>query len=571
MPKDDTKDNNKKKTKKVQPEDRRNPLDSQKKQQMLAVLIRNPDAFDAVSELLTVDQVNRWSPSMALVWREVKKFYDGFAELPDRGQLYAQLSDELGGNVDLLAKEEQEEIDKFLEYAWDDTEHGKKIKSPKQLKFAVATCKQFLEENVAHDVHKAVYREGTLPADIPKLLEETRLKLDQVQSLTEVELDVPFPDNWDKRTDQQLFTTGCEPLDKFMGGGWRAGEVILFMGPYGSCKTALVCHSVSNQLRYCSKLVAEGKARKNDDGEQMIPVVVLIFTESDKDEYRNRLMSNLAQVPWTRIAQMESVADLEGGNKPGAVAETEYEIAEFENDIKNDKPFLSERKRVERARVLANKHLMILDCTDAEDNPHQIGRGGVPEIANIVRGIFRKKKATHYPICFWLDHVSGLIDRMAEVIADEKIIHRTLSNIPRIAADKLGKPFKAPVGLMHQFAGKEQNRSAAATYHHADAEGSKAIGKYAPFVFTSGKVDSNGYCRWECTKHRRTPPSSTRIVQLLGQFNRLIDRSDTHGVAPGLRVIMSKKEMGSVGSLNQDGGPPGIKKAGGKYGNITDM
>ena len=574
MPIEDDVPTTKKKTKPQ--EERRPPLDKAKKEAMLAICIRNHEAFESVHELLTVGFVKKWSEPMALVWREVRKFYKKYGELPDRGQLNAELHNETGGNVDLLSKPEQGEIDKFMAYAWDDDEFDpKKVgKSMKYVRQAVDTAKTFLEECVALDLRKTLMREGALPTNVPEYLQARQNTLDQIASLTEIDLDVPFPTGWDVREDNQLFTTGVEALDNFMGGGWRGGETVLFMGPYGSCKTTLVCHGVSKQMKYCQGLLASGKARRNNKGEVMTPVVVLIFTESDKNEYRDRLMSNMAKVPWKRLAQMGGIDTLDDSDEPGATEETQYEKTLFAEQMKKDEwTFKNEQTRVKEAQKLANKHLMIIDCTDAEDNPHNIGKGGITEIANILRGIFRRKKDTHYPVCVWVDHVSGLVDRMAEDMTDDKLIHRMITNIPRKAADKIGKPFNVPVALMHQLSGSVQNKGAVAKYHHNDAEGSKSIAKYAVFAFVSGSVDANGMCKWECTKHRREPPSSVRIVKVNGEFNTLVDCSDTHGVASGQNVIMSFEEMGSVAKVEAGGAPKGMtqKKPSGKGGTFAGI
>lgn len=563
MPVDDEEATTTKKKKFKPQEERRPTLDKMKKESMLAICIRNTEAFESVQELLTVGYMKKWSDPMALVWREVRKFYRKFGELPDRGQLNTELHNESGGNVDLLSEQEQEEIDNFLAYAWDDDEFDpKKVgKSMKYVRQAVDTAKQFLEECVALDLRKTLMKEGALPLDVPQFLANRQNTLDQIASLTEIDLDVPFPTGWDVREDNQLFTTGVEPLDNFMGGGWRGGETVLFMGPYGSCKTTLVCHGVSKQMKYCATLYSTGESKKNGKGEPMIPVVVLIFTESDKNEYRDRLMSNMGQVPWKRLAQMKGKSALDNSKKPGAVEETKYEKALFKEQIDGDEwEFKSERKRVAEAELLANQHLMIIDCTDAEDNPHNIGKGGITEIANILRGIFRRKKDTHYPVCVWIDHVSGLVDRMAEDMTDDKLIHRMITNIPRKAADKIGKPFNVPVALMHQLSGAVQNKGAVAKYHHNDAEGSRSIAKYAVFAFVSGSVDGNGMCKWECTKHRREPPSPVRIVQVKGEFNTLVDCSETHGIAAGHNQIMLLTEMGSVAKVSAGEVPKGMKQ-----------
>lgn len=530
---------------------RRQPLDPEKKREMMAVVVRNEAAYAAVHDLLTVPHVTRWSRGLGLVWDVVRKMHAQYGSLPAGDMLVAEIHDRIGANPDILAHEEREEVDEFLEYAWDGKEHGKEVaKSKAHVAFAVNTCRLLLEEHVAFDARAELVNTDGVPTAISAIFDKHRVGLDQAQSLTEYQVDLPFPEGWDNQPNQQLTTTGVAALDGFTGGGLRGGEVLLFMAPYGSCKTTTACHGAANQLEHAAKLVATGAARKNKAGKPMTPVVVFIFTESDKAEYRHRLMSNMAKVPWKRLAQMSSLAALDDSDKAGALPDTKYEKAAFKNDIANDCEWFPEQERVRKAALKANKHLMILDCTDSDDSPFRIGAGGIAEIANVVRGIFRKRTDA-YPIAFWLDHLSGLVDRMTDAMDtyDDAVTRRLLTNAPRIAADKLGKPFNAQVVLMHQLAGAVQNRSAVARFHHGDAEGSRSIGKYAVFAVNGGTVTDQGMCLWTCSKHRREPPTKDKIVQIVGRFNQIRDRSGSYTIDPASRTIMKKSEIGSLSSV----------------------
>lgn len=538
-------------------ETRRAPIDDSKKEEMLAVLIRNPDAFDTVHELFQVAHCKAaLGETLALVWREVRQFFKKYAELPGKTQLESCINDAIAANPALLPEGEEETVEKFLQFAWDDAEHGRNLaKSGNARRVAVDTCKEVLEELETATLHTSLDKDGTRPADMLAVLTASQQRLDQIQSLSGVDLDVPFPDGWDRRSETQLVTTGVPALDAFMGGGWRAGECLLFMAPYGSCKTSLTCFSTAQLVKLCGQRVADGTVRRDKKGRPMTPVVVLAFTESDKNEYRDRLMSNLAQVPWKRLMTMEGIASLDAGTKPargGARdAPTQYELKEFADKVKDDpkhKTWLNEQQRVRGAVRLANKHLLLVDCTDADDSPYRIGSGGMAEVANVIRGVFRRRKDI-YPVAVWVDHLSGLADRMSDVIQDETQLRRTLTNMPRVAVEKIAKPLECPIGVMHQFSGASQNKGVTAKLHHSEGEGSKSIGKYVNFAVVSGPVDANMMCLWEATKHRREPPTATRIVRVDGDFSRLVDCTATHGVEPGRRVIMTKDEMRTASVL----------------------
>lgn len=553
------------------PEERRSPLDPQKKEEMLAVVVRNPEAYESVSELLTIGQVRKFSEPLSVLWRVVRKFHTKYGELPDKTQIAADIHNTLKADPDILDKEECAELDEFLDYAFDDKEHGKNIaKSKKHCRVAIETCRQILEEHAADDFQQALTKDGTLPADLPHLLETSRAKLDQINSLTEIDIGLPFPDGWDNRADAKLFSTGVCNIDAFAGGGWRAGEIFLFLAPYGSCKTVVVAQGVANQIRHAAKLLATGQARKNDKGELMTPVVVLLFTESDENEYRDRLLSNLAVVQWSRLAEMTSLSALSNGSKPGAKKVTKYELSEFADQNSSNSPWKSERARVVEQVTVANKHLLLVNCTDAEDSPYEIGSGGMPQIANVLRSLFRKRKDI-YPVSIWLDHVSGLVDRMSDELKDEAQLRRTLTNIPRVARDKIAKPLKTPIMLIHQLSGEANLRGVTAKFHHADAEGAKSIGKYVNFAIVSGPVDGNGYCKWEGTKRRRVQAQPARITRIRGDFNRIEDATETHGIPTGSTVIVAKAELTSYGvTTNHFAGKKGSNKGASQFNNMTD-
>jgi RecA/RadA recombinase len=523
--------------------ERRAELDSTKKDEMMAIVIRNAEAYDAVSEILTVKHVRQISEGHALVWRVVRAFHAKHNALPPRGSLVADLHNALKENAGLLTDDEKLELDDFLDYAYDLAEHGEMLEqSKKHVRVAMDTCRQFLEEHAIVDLRDVVLKEDGFALDMPGILQRKQAELDVIGTLTDGELEQPFPHGWDTREAVKLFTTGCPTLDDLMDGGWRASEVILFLGPYGSCKTTLAVHSTANLIKYAAAEFASDRTL-GPDMQKRRPVVVLIFTEGEKHDYRLRLLSNLAQVPWKTLLHMSSIEELCKKKKVACTDKTRYEAKEFaEQAAAGGEGFIPEYYRVKEAIALCNQFLVLLDCTNSEDNQRAMGTGGVPEIANFVNAHFREHKDT-YPLAFWLDHASALVDRMAEAggMEVDKMMHLMLKRIPRQFKDKVAKKWRAPVGILHQLSGEANARSILADLSHADAAGSKQIGEYVDFSFVANKPDSDQMSRIRATKSRRTPPTTQRVVYVDGAFQRLTDRTADHVIDRGR--IFSKTDL----------------------------
>jgi hypothetical protein len=291
----------------------------------------------------------------------------------------------------------------------------------------------------------------------------------------------------------------------------------------------------------------------------LTPVVVLVFTEGDMDEYRVRLMANMAQIPWQRLASMRSSQELDASEMAGSLqptivdgnvsamnssASTTYELVPpFRKENEPAKPHVHEQERLRAATVLANRHLIMIDCTDSENSTYQIGRGGIPEIANVINSVFRKRKDC-YPTCVWLDHISALADRMAEAVEAEtdNKLQLILKRMPRQAGDKIAKPWNIPVFLLHQLSGVSNMKGVTAKFHHSEASGSKLVGEYASFCVQTGPTDEHGRCIWYGTKHRRSKRLPHRIVQVLGEFQAVADVSAHYVADPSRGTIISKAE-----------------------------
>jgi hypothetical protein len=526
--------------KKLADTSRRSLLAHAKKEEMLAILIRNLEAFKHVRDTVRSGYFARMGVRYSTLWRCVTKFVAKYGELPPIPNLRAQLHQEIADKPDYMDHEELLKLDEFLDYANDPKSMGPDVEtSSLQRKVAIDICKQFCEECIQSEIQSTLIEGGTIPSDLVKELDKHKQQLEIVSSLTDISLDVAYPEGWDENASAKLFTTGSNLLDNFSGGGWKAGEVFLFMAPYGTCKTLLTCHCAAGMVQHCGDIYSQARidwlsAVEKDPTlpEPKRPVAVVIFTEGSKHDYRVRIMSNLATVPWSRLSQMNSLKDLCQAPVPGATDHTKYELKEFDLKEGEEEAFECERDRVQHQVVVANRYLVMIDCTDSDtDSPHRIGRGGIPELAGIISKHFEAHKDT-YPVAVYLDHASALADRMAQAaevdIDDSAFLRLTLKRIPLQCRDRIGVPFHVPVLVMHQLSGKANAKSASATQHHTDGADAKSIGEYVDFAIVGGQATEDNVLKLTCSKHRREPPCPHRYARIRGQFNRLIDETPDH-------------------------------------------
>lgn len=526
-----------KKAKKVDPLPRRNLLDIRKKEGMLAVLIRNPEAFEAVYDQLQVSHVRYISEPLAVVWKVVRDFYQEYRELPARGQLEDEIHDALTANPSLVNDEELPDLDDFIDYAYDTESHGEDIsKSDKHVRVALKTCKLFLQEQLVADAQEEMQANSSLPVDIPDVLERQRASFAAIESITAPPTAKIFDTGWDNEPAVTLSAYGVGVLDNMLGGGPAGGETLLFMAPYGICKTTL-----GTIITYNKAL----QAADADDGNSKKPVALMVSTEMPKRELRERLLVYGAQIPRKRIraflSKKFSWRDFSSAAKPAATKETEYEQYLFATNTKFHKEYRCEQERLETAIRIANEYILFIDFSATDAQLKTVGGGGMRELASTVAAELRRHPDIR-PNNLVVDHISAMADRMMDSgLYKKEDLTMLLQNMPRQARDWVGLKYDIPVLLFHQFAGAANAKtSPGAKLHHSDAAGCKSIAMYCDFAFTCGhpEVDKEQVqiVRWECTKHRREPPSPYSLVRIDGTFHRLVDATHTHKME-GNRIV----------------------------------
>jgi hypothetical protein len=537
----------KKKKAKEQLEDRRSLLDPKMKEQMLAIIIRNPVAFESVKDLLTNEAVSNMGAGLALVWQVVKDFYAQYAELPSAEQLNVELHNWVSADPELLGDEEKEEVDDFVDYAFDRSVHKANLsKSKKHASQAIETCRLLLEEFEVQRLRQLILNNNTVPADLMAALTEQCNRIALSTSLTTPGIEEVFPSEWEKESDLPMIPTGVGPIDMFLGGGPVPGEVIAFMGPQGSCKTTTCVQVACNMAEYGANLYLSGLAQ---GGKR--PVSILASTELELKELRIRALAYLAQIPSKRLrAQLaeKSLSGFSNDNKPGQSKETKYERKMFKDAYESNDGFMNERARIASAISLMQEHFVFINATPSNKLNPNLGKGGVPELATTLASYLRKHPDVR-PVSFVLDHASAMASRM-NAGKDPDNLRHVLKDIPLQVKDMLCSPYGIWAFIAHQMSGESTKKGPTADFHHSDAAECKMFAEYCAWAITTGPIteDKLQLARFRCTKHRREPPKSHAVVQLLGNFNKIIDRSKDFVVDTQSRRFVSKEELKAHGA-----------------------
>lgn len=543
--------------------DRRVVTDLNKREYMLAVLIRNRRAFESVQGLLKPEHLAVMGGGYAVVWRVVNQFHKEFKALPAKDQLMAELHDALNDDVSLMDPGDAEAVDSFLDWAFDDVAHGGKdlARSKLHAKAAVGFCKTFLDEVVATRLREVIYQGNTVPADIPAVLLGFQQQVEMNATLTATAPDELFYAGWDKEPLPPRTRTRARFFDVMTGGGFCGGEAYVFMAPQGTCKTVISTQLAANFAVTGAELWAGAGP------EEAKPVVFFVSTEPDARDVRIRLLAHLAGIPKKRLRKLSSLDQLSKESKPAATrrtayeARTSYRASPLLKTLKG-KNFLSEYERAVLAVEILKNHLVFLNMTESNRERESAGAGGMPEVASAIRTELNRRKDIR-PCFIVLDHAAAMVDRMIERGDNHRQEDRQhlLKAMP-MQARKLALKYDVPFLLIHQLRSAVTGYLPAAKLHHSDAEWCKGFAQYADFAFVVGNFTKDGrrlgVCR--CTKHRHEPPREDMVVQLRGAFNRVVDASTRFTVDDAAKTIVTHEELRGRRSDPGRGASPASEK-----------
>ena len=512
---------------------------------MLAVFLRNPEAFQEIHEILTFERLDSYQPSRALPWKKADEFYLEHGELPSHDLLHSMVQDAIHSDPEYLSDTEIDEMGEFLDWVFDSETFDRDPTLPKYRRFAVSNAQMFLRQHVTRQAAKTLQAADMQPTSLPDLLEPYYRQAESIENLDTPAYGEAFPQHWEKKVKKTLIPTGLEPLDDFLGGGMAGKEVYCTYGPYGSCKTTLAVQLAVNMANRFNEIYQA-------DGSEPPYVSYYFSYEADIDELRERAVGYDAEIPRSRLEKME---DRESMSNADDLAD--YEKEKFKQQLIDGDPVQGEQERIQASEEVLNRHLALIDLTGADPNRRWSGGGWVKEVARIVQNDLRRRGAKCGFVV--IDYMGAMVDAYIETndLKDDER-RQLLKRTPLQSKNKLAKEFDCPVMLIHQLSAQANAKKPGAAMHHTDSAESKGTAENLDFAFVLGTPTLEQRLQIICTKHRRNTKMDSRVLWINGGWYR-VEEDDQCQVDHARNTIVKKQDAESIGgpdASDDEGGTP---------------
>jgi hypothetical protein len=525
-----------KKKRRVKPIERRQIVNSRKKELMMACLIQNENAFRAVQDALDPTHFDRYNAGYAVVWRVVKGYYEEFGYLPEFEWVVTEMESVIDEDPDLMNDSEIESLDEFLTWAYDPKSFKHSMETNVQYgEWAAKTASRFLEERLTLQLQEQTQVEDTFPVNMPELLAKHVQEIESAASITGGQVNTFFPDGWDTKRTFDISTTRISFLDEFLGGGTVGGEVYGILGPFGSCKTTLAVMLVVE-----AAIKARTTVRKSDfKGKR--PLLFIASYEGRRDEMQNRALGYAGKIARESIETMKNLNDL---SKADALKNYERKI--FGKKIRKGLKVSGELGRARGAIKWLNEFVVVLDMTGSDPDMRGAGNGYIKEISQLISTQLRIR-GDHYCAGVVIDYVGAMVERHMEAhdITDDQRRH-LIRGAGLKSKSNIADVFNCPVWLMHQLTGDANSRSVAARMHHTDAAECKSFAENLDFAFVLGVPNADNMCTLACTKHRRQPHMDTAVVRIDGGMNRVKSTNGRYVLDANTKKIISAENASAV-------------------------
>jgi len=513
-------------------------IGSKSRELLMAVLLRNPGAFDRVRELLTPETFRYAGDAYAALWEITIAFVNEHGHMPEREFLLTALENSEQG-YGTVGEESYDEAVQLIEYAFSPATFLHPPENNNEYAgWAVRTASKLLHEQLATAMQGQLLSRSTVPEDMPLFISTLTSQIESITAMTCATVDeLAYTENWDQTIQRTLTPTGIPFFDIYTAGGDCPGEVYGVMGPYGSYKTTLVYMLA---VERCCRLQAMMEA----DPSSSRKVVVVFSYEARLTEMRQRALGYAAKMPRDRLEHTPRSEYSTADNLQT------YERLEFAGQLSAGLPVLGEIDRVNNAIAMLNQHVIYVDMTGSTEESRGRGNGYFDEIKTMLGSFCRQRNVEISSVI--MDYVGIAAKRhMLTKNIDMSQMRHYIGNAPMMAKSIIADRFNCPVYLFHQLAAAANNLGEGRIGHHTDAAEAKNFPENCDFCMQGAMPNGAALAAWGCTKHRRAPQMENRILHVQGNMYRVSDASATYTIRNGRIVGRREDEMIVHGDARQ--------------------
>lgn len=520
---------------------KRSLLSQSDKRTLMAILIRNPAAFDAVSGVLKAENFPPHDFAYAAVWKIVCDFHAEHGTLPDQTLLVAEVQHALDHSTEDLTQTDQDDLEDLLQYAYSKKAwpEDNPITSETRTRWAIKRATKLCEEHVILKASESLIKGQRISLNLPDLLQRTSEAVAQANSLGVNGDTSTFTPNWDKQGGLKVTKTGLSFLDALMGQGDAPGEVYLLIGPTGSCKTTIGLQ----RLVTGAQQAAEETARTG----VMHYAAFVTYEQPLQPDLRLRLLSCAGQIRVSSLRKMDErgLACLSTTKNP-----RNYEKKLWERQKKEGVPPQGEQERAAKAIALLSKHTIVIDFSGQDPNRRGAGSGYVQEIARALSTELRRRGGGNVLVTV-IDYAGLCAERYIEAqnLDKDRFMRITLKRMPSLLRELVTMPFKGNrVYLLHQSSTEANARPPGSPPHHTDAADCKSMGDNCEFAMALGTLTKDNMCQLAASKVRRTERRDPAVLFVDGKMNVVHNYSRHYTVDTVNRTIRSVEEVNTVSS-----------------------
>lgn len=512
---------------------------------MMEVLIRSPLMFSNFREELQVDVFSEVDRPYALLWQivlDTAKLCKN--KLPGQELLLTKLGSFLHEQPNYLIKDQWDALENLVLKAYDpETWDGQRRPDDETVEEATAILKRYMQERVVSKLQDSIIGRGKIVSNVPDFLAREAQVALRLSELGDEEDEPLFTPGWDKELTLDLRSTKISFIDSMLDGGVAPGELVGIMGPYGSCKT-----TIGTMLAVQGALEAY-HATIQPEWDGRVGFSFYFSYEATREEMRIRALCYAAQVPRDSLQSMGKVG-LDN-------LSTRKTKKEYEKKLYGESG-LGEQGRCKLAAAYLNKHLVVVDMTGApvstavaskdgkiiRPKRRSAGRGYVQEIASYIGKYLDRHDG--YAQLVVVDYIGLMARRYMDAAGkDESVLRHLIGNAPDKIRNEVTIPYQCPAFLLHQLSGKANSLPTTAKMQHTEAAESKNFAENLDYSIVFSKLDDLQRGQMHQTKHRRSKPVKPLVIQVIGDFGKVIDRADLV-VDYSTKTIVAKDESESV-------------------------